>query len=68
MWSVIYSTSCSNIAHRLIQNVLGADIQALGPDILEAQAHAATMSDEEVEAAIHSMIVEVRCAIFDIRA
>ena len=39
---------------------MASDIQALGPDIIEATEHAKTMSQDEIEDVIDHILLEVR--------
>jgi len=41
------------------QNALAEEMQALGPDLLEATAHANTMAPEEIEEIIDYLLNEV---------
>ena len=43
----------------ILQGVLASDIQALGPDIIEATEHAKTMTPEEIEDVIDHILLEV---------
>ena len=41
------------------QDVLASDIQALGPDIIEAAEHSKTMTPDEIEDVIDHILLEV---------
>ena len=50
----------SLLAHHVLKDLVATDIQALGPDVIEATEYAKRMSREEIEEVIDHILENVR--------
>ena len=58
--ALVFLPVSSLLAHHVLKDLVATDIQALGPDVIEAAEYAKRMSREEIEEVIDHILENVR--------